>query len=376
MKREILGWLFAWSVVVASCGGGDEGATSSSPDAGHGGAASSTSPASSSSAAGGATPDAGGPLAPKVMIVNMASIEGGGFVSAFELTKKHAVPGLPKSSPDVLCNADDVCQITLGMGYANAATSMTSLLYRSGFDLSETYFVIAGIAGVDPSQGTLGTAAWARTVVDVGFAYEIDAREMPTGWPYGYFGIGAKTPGDPPSNGYDAARFELDEDLLQQALALSKGVKLDDDSNAASFRANYPSAPANAPPSIVQCDIVSSDTWFAGTALNQRAADFAKLATGGDAVACMSAQEDNATLEVLSRGFSAGVVQWSHVAALRTASDFAAPYPGQSDADGLTKSIAQGGLTISVSNLVKASKPLIDAIVKNWSVWRSGVPMP
>ncbi|MBP0533079.1 hypothetical protein J8J19_23205, partial [Mycobacterium tuberculosis] len=79
------------------------------------------------------------------------------------------------------------------------------------------YFVIAGIAGIDPGQGTVGSAAWARYAVDYGLSHEIDAREMPAGWPYGYFGIGTKGPGEKPPMDYRTEVFQLNETLLQKA---------------------------------------------------------------------------------------------------------------------------------------------------------------
>jgi purine nucleoside permease len=328
-----------------------------------------------------AAPAAGGshtgaPRAVKVMIVNMAFLEGQGFVKELGLDEEIPVTGLGTAAPNVLCNADDVCELTTGMGYANAAASVTALIQRSGLDLSRTYVIIAGIAGVDPEQGTIGTAAWARYVVDFGFANEIDAREMPAAWPYGYFGIGAAAPSDPPANDYDAAVFQIDEALLQAAYALSKDVALGDSAAAAKFRANYASAPANEPPRVTQCDVVSSDTWFAGNALTVRAREWTKLLTNGKGVACMSAQEDNATLEVLKRGAAAGKVDLTRVLVLRTASDFAAPYGGQTDADGLVSSLAQGGIGPSTENLFAAASPVIRAIVTDWSAWRMGTVKP
>lgn len=66
------------------------------------------------------------------------------------------------------------------------------------FDLTSTYFLIAGIAGVNPHYGTLGTAAFARFSVQSGLAYELDARQMPSNWSTGYWALGTKAPGQLP----------------------------------------------------------------------------------------------------------------------------------------------------------------------------------
>jgi purine nucleoside permease len=340
----------------------------------HGSASPSDSGTAESSHADTGARDSGSVVAVKVMVVNMASIEAGAFTSSLGSTHSIPVRGLPASSPDVVCNASGVCEVTLGMGYANAASSMTVLLYRSGLDLSHAYFLVAGIAGIDPAQGTLGTAAWSRYAVDYGLSYEIDAREMPAGWPYGYFGIQTTGPTQAPPLLYGSEVFQLDEDLLQAALSLSTGAQLEDGAEAMTTRANYPSAPANQPPIVTQCDTTSSDTWIAGTALQQRARDWVKLMTNGAGTFCTSAQEDNASLEVLTRAAAAGIVDMHRVALVRSASDFSAPYPGQTDAASLLGSLNSGGLTLSTNNLVHATMPVIQAIVSGWSQWQNGVP--
>ena len=43
-------------------------------------------------------------------------------------------------------------------------------------DLSQTYFIMAGIAGVDPNRASVGSAAWAQWVVDGDNVNEIDRK--------------------------------------------------------------------------------------------------------------------------------------------------------------------------------------------------------
>ncbi len=307
--------------------------------------------------------------APKVMIIDMFSLEGDAMVGTFGLDQDIATNGLT-----VHCNANDICEIVTGMGYANAAASTAALLYSPGFDFSSTYFVIAGIAGVDPAMGTLGTAAWARYAVDFGNANELDAREMPTAWPYGYFAVGSGASPDPTA--MPAPVIPLDPTMEQAAFQLSKDVVLGDDPTAQATRAHYPSAPANQPPVVTQCDVVSSDTWFAGAVLGRRARDLTTASTGGQGTFCMSAQEDNATLEVLAASVNLVLVDTSRIALVRTASDFSAPYPGQTDSDALLMSLNAGGLSPALDNLPKVVAPLVKAIENDWDHWQLGVPPP
>jgi purine nucleoside permease len=310
----------------------------------------------------------------KVLVISMFSFERMAWETGLGLTDNIRVPGLSPDYPDVACNADDVCVVTTGMGHANAAASLTALIYSGQFDLSDTYFLVAGIAGIAPDQGTLGSVAWARYLVDYGIAWELDAREMPKGWKYGYFGIMTKSPDEKPPLDYRTEVFQLDETLLQKALTLSADVELTDSPEAIAFRANYGDPPANQPPQVIQCDTMAGDTWYAGTALGERAADWTALLTDGAGVYCTTQQEDNATYEVLKRATAAGKLDVARLAVLRGGSDFDRPYDGQTSADGLVNYAEQGGFVPALTNLYKAGEPLVSDIVAHWSSWKDGVP--
>src|SRR5580700_4202831 len=64
-------------------------------------------------------------------------------------------------------NADHtILGVVSGTTLVNAAASMMALGLDPRFDLSHAYFLINGIAGVDPQIGSLGSAAWANFVVN------------------------------------------------------------------------------------------------------------------------------------------------------------------------------------------------------------------
>lgn len=78
-----------------------------------------------------------------------------------------------------------------GEAEINAASSITALVHSPAFDLTSTYFLIAGIAGVNPKVATIGAVTFARYAVQVALQFEFDAREKPEG----IFSI-ARTDGD------------------------------------------------------------------------------------------------------------------------------------------------------------------------------------
>jgi len=315
------------------------------------------------------------PLAVKVLVINTFRAEAAPWPTALHTDREIRVPGLSSDYPLVRCNAAAVCQVTLGMGHANAAASMMAVLYSGLFDLRRTYFLIAGIAGIDPARGTIGSAAWARYAVDVGIAHEIDARELPRDWRDGIFGVGTDAPGKKPQLEYRTEVFRLDEALLQKALSLSHQVALEDSDDVRAYRAHYQRSPANQPPQVTQCDTATSDTWWTGERLGEHARRWTALLTDDEGIYCTTQEEDNATLTALTRGAQSGLVDIKRVALLRSGSDFDRGYANQSAFDALRAQFAlAGAVRISVDNLVRAGLPLVDNIAQHWDLWRNGVP--
>ncbi|SDI25441.1 purine-nucleoside phosphorylase [Paraburkholderia phenazinium] len=310
----------------------------------------------------------------KVMIISMFGPEGQVWLDHLGPWQDIAVDGLSPDYPTVHCNKQDVCVMTTGMGHANAAASIMALTFSPRFDLRHTYFMVAGIAGIDPQRGTVGSAAWAKYLVDFGIQWELDAREIPSNWNTGYLGINTKSPSDKPPLDYRTEVFQLNPQLADAAFALSRNVTLADNAQAQAARAHFNYAPANLPPSVIQCDTLGGDTWWSGTLIGERARDWTKLLTDGNGTYCTTQQEDNATYEALKRAASTHRVDLNRVAVLRTGSDFDRPYAGQTSVDNLLNYAAQGGFTIAVDNLFIAGNPLVQQIATHWSQWRDGVP--
>ena len=128
-------------------------------------------------------------IKPKVFIIDMFGPEGDTWYGRKEfdlLARNISVIGLSPLYPEVHCTKDGtVCQVVTGESEINAATTITSLVKSPKFDLTTTYFMIAGIAGVNPKIATLGSVAFAKYAVQVALEYEFDAREVefaPMSW--------------------------------------------------------------------------------------------------------------------------------------------------------------------------------------------------
>lgn len=308
--------------------------------------------------------------APKVMVITMFGEETKPWLENLQLPTKVAVPGLPADAPEVACNAD-LCVMTTTMGFANAAASVAAVALSDRFDLSKTYFIIAGIAGIDPSKGTLGAAAWADYVVDGGLFHRIGKTEAPGDWNSTIVELGSKAPGEKQGWRAGSEVYEVNRVLLDAAVAASKGVELADSQDAAAYRARYSQEAAKAEPAVSVCTTVSADTYWHGAEIASEIADHAKTLTDGKADYCTSQMEDNATLTALKRAADAGKLDFSRIVVLRTASNFDRPYQGQSAADSLTAK--SGGFGPATQNAFRAGNAFAQDVIGNWSRYEAGL---
>lgn len=267
----------------------------------------------------------------KVLIISMFAPEAEAWLAPLGLTEEIRVPGLSAGNAPLRCNASGVCLVVTGMGHANAAASVLAVTLDPRFDLRRTYFLVAG--------------------------------------------IGTRAPGVRPEFKYETEAFRLDEKLLQKVLALTKDVPLQDSPEAVAYRAHFPSAPANQPPRVIQCDTLAGDTWWHGDLLGAHAREWTRLLTDGG-VYCTTQQEDTATYNALARAAAAGKLDLRRVAVLRSGSNFDRPYPGQTAAESLQAAHegGSGGFGPATRNLYLVGGVVVREIVANWDRWRDGVP--
>lgn len=247
--------------------------------------------------------------------------------------------------PTVDCTANgEICLLTVGEGEINAAASMTALAFSPSFDLRKTYFLFAGIAGVNPRKATLGSVALARYSVQVALQYEIDTRSLPDDWPTGYFAYGCDRPDEYPTITYGTEVFELNAALRDRAYLLASNATLSDSDGPRQYRARYDPSnrplhpkrykrplhhqgdefnineyrPASGRPTIVRCDSATSDVYYSGTRLSEAFERTITLWTNGTGDYCMTAQEDNANLEVMVRAAIERMVDFSRIIVMRS----------------------------------------------------------
>ena len=275
-------------------------------------------------------------------------------------------------------NADgSVLGILTCQGVTNAATSIMALGMDGRFDLSKAYWLVAGVAGVDPADASLGSAAWANYVVDGDLVREIDSREAPEEWPYARFALGAKRPNVladrvTPEN-WQQMVFRLNPGLVEWAFDLTKDIKLEDSPALSAFRQSYQFSPnAIKPPFVLKGDSLGASTYWHGKVLTQWANDWVKLWTHGEGNFVMTNMEDNATALALRRLSLARRVDFNRVLFLRTASNFCMQAPGQSASASATAGYV--GTAASLEAAYRVGSPVLHELVRNWSKWQNKIP--
>lgn len=315
---------------------------------------------------------------PKVFVINMFSLEQAPFLAHYNFTHNITIPGLSPLYDTIYCDENyELCELTTGEGEINAASTLTALSLSPLFDLSKTFFLVAGIAGISPIKGTIGDVTFARFAIQI-LEYEVDARELPSNWSTGYFDYGTDEPDVYPSNIYGTEIFELNTNLRDRALELAQSAFLYNGSKInEETRLSYNYAPANTTPKAIACDTLTGDTYFFGELLDQSFDNYTTLLTNGTGNYCTTQQEDNATLEALIRAATFGLVDFSRIVVMRTASDFTYDdnFSGNRTVEFFTD-YDQGGITASIVNLVYASSPFIKDVIENFEEYDSGLYAP
>ena len=235
-----------------------------------------------------------------------------------------------------------VLGLVTGVGAARAAASVMALGLDPRFDLSQSYFLISGVCGIDPARGSLASVVLPEYVVDGTLAHELDAREIPSGWPDGFVPIGKSEPYEQPLaqrfNGDDGIVFRLNPQLIAWAYDLTRTVELLDTPNMAQRRRQFaPADSADQPPSLLRGDELASSTFWHGKLLSQRARAWVDYQTEGCATYAVTAMEDHGILQSLTFLANAGRVDFSRILIARAVSNFDQQRPGISAAESLAE---------------------------------------
>ncbi|MGC2399018.1 MAG: purine nucleoside permease [Acidobacteriaceae bacterium] len=287
----------------------------------------------------------------------------------------HVYP-FPQGFHDLRTNDQGVLGILTGVGTARAAASIMALGLDPRFDLTKAYWLVAGIAGGDPQDASLGSAVWAQWVVDGDLAFEVDAREIPPQWSTGYVPLGKKVPYEQPRSGEMTAVFHLNPALQVWAYEQTKAVKLDDSPELQSARSHFAGANAHRPPFVLKGDVLASSTFWHGKRLDQWANDWVNYQTDSKGNFVTSSMEDSGILQSLSFLHQAGRVDLDRVMVLRTVSNYDQPATGSTAAESLAANAEHrySAYFPALEAAYRVGNAVVSNIVTNWDRYRDQIP--
>lgn len=295
-----------------------------------------------------------------------------------EREKIDQVLPLPQAYHDLRTNGKGVLAVLTGVGTARAAATISALGNDPRFDLSRAYWIVAGIAGVDPADASLGSAIWADWIVDGDLAHEIDAREIPSNWKTGYVPLRKSVPFEQPvTNDLDGHAWHLNSGLVNWAYSLTQGIVLPDTPGLAERRRSMEGFPnAQRPPFVSVGATLQSGTFWHGRKLNEWANDWVAYYTGGKGNYVTTAMEDSGTMQALTFLAKAGKADLRRVLVLRTASNFDSQPPQLTAWESLAANRAGNfaGLEPSLDSAWRIGSVIVRELAGNWDRWRTSIP--
>ena len=273
---------------------------------------------------------------------------------------------------------DDLLVMVTGIGTARSASAVMALGMDDRFDLSRAYWLVVGIAGIDPEDAPVGSAVWAEYLVDGDLGHHIDAREIPEEWPFGYFPRYTMGPFDPDRPEPTGELYRLNPGLAEWACQLTKHIEIPDDASVQRERALYTEHPkAQGKPLVLKGDHIAALTFWHGELLNDWANQLVEYWTDGEGNMVTSAMEDTGTFLSLTWLDKIARVDKDRVMVLRTGSNYTMQPPSRTAAENLlkeTKGYKYAGLEVAVEAGYIVGSQVVDELISNWDIYGTSVP--
>ncbi|WP_047492372.1 purine nucleoside permease [Terriglobus sp. TAA 43] len=273
------------------------------------------------------------------------------WVERDHLDRVIEVPGMTRA---VRANADGTeIAVAVGPGNIKPGVNLMALGSDPRFDLRQAHWLLNGIAGISPADGTIGDAVWTDFIINGDLAKEIDPRESPKDWPDGFLSLDGVTQSDPKggANWEDDVRtwkgadahvnrrgnvIRMNTALMQWAFTLTRDAKLPEDDAMRKLRLQYKgfAGTARSPKVIIGANMATEIFWH-GAKMDAWAHRWVEFETDGVAHLGTTAMNDTGSMLALWSLTQQGKADWNRALLLRTASNFDMPAPGVTAAENL-----------------------------------------
>lgn len=266
--------------------------------------------------------------------------------------------------------------VLTGQGTAHAAATIMAVGLDPRFDFSHAYWVIAGIAGGCPDEISLGSAAWARWVVDGDLGYEIDGREIPRDWPTGYVPLRKNAPFEAPAEPLDGQVYAVNPELAAWAYKSTRNVALEDSDKLKDIRSHFEGDAAQRPPFVTMGDEISSSTFWHGKLMDAWAAKWVPYFTNGKGAFATTAMEDTGTLQSLKYLGRTGRVDANRVLVLRAVSNYDRQPQGLTAAESLAKQRfgTYAAFLPALEAAYRVGHTVVEELLTHWPEYATRVP--
>lgn len=283
-------------------------------------------------------------------------------------------------SPLRLNREKGILGVTTGIGTQFSTATIMGLGMDPRFDLSEAYWLIAGIAGGDPEDTSPADAVWTDWAIDGDIGHEIDPREAPEDWPTGYIPFRNKSPYQlplPVEGQHWGVRYKLNPDLLRWAYSLTKDIELTSDDGSENLRKKFKDFAGAQHPSRVQIGgHIAAATYWHGALLNDWANGWVDYWTEGQSNYFTSAMEETGSLQSLTRLDKAGKADLNRVLSLRGVTNYTRPIDSVSAYESLKgETVGHYSAYIpTMENVYRTGSVVVDAILENWEKYKDSIP--
>ncbi|MFZ1939400.1 MAG: purine nucleoside permease [Terracidiphilus sp.] len=283
---------------------------------------------------------------------------------------------MPAAYHAVRMNDQGEMAVLTGQGTAHAAATIMAVGLDPRFDFSHAYWLIAGIAGGSPDRISLGSAAWARWVVDGDLGYEIDAREIPPDWTTGYLPLRKKVPFEAPAEPLEGQVYAVNPGLAAWAFNLTRATQLDDSDKLKEIRSHFDGDASQRAPFVTMGDEISSSTYWHGKLMDAWAAGWVKYFSGGKGEFATTAMEDTGTLQSLTYLARAGRVDLNRVMVLRAVSNYDRQPQGLSASESLARQRigAYAAYLPALEAAYRVGHTVVSELISHWAQYQATIP--
>jgi len=273
------------------------------------------------------------------------------WVERDHLTRTLTVPGMTRA---VRANDDgSEIAVCVGPGNIKPGVNIMALGADPQFDLRQAHWLINGIAGVSPADGTVGSAFWTDFVINGDLAKEIDPREIPPGWPDGFLSLDGVRQSDPKGGGNwedNVTKWDGDDahanrrgnvirmnlKLMRWAYDLTHEMPLPEEAPLKALRMRYAGAAGTASGPKIQIGAnMATEVFWHGAKMDAWAHRWVTFETDSVANLGTTAMNDTGAMLALQALTLQGKANWNNALLLRTTSNFDMPPAGTTAAENL-----------------------------------------